>query len=65
MMERFNIGEAMRAIKEGHMVKRFGWSGEWLSYSQTNNTVIKNSAATMKVWDVVQADVLAEDWMIA
>jgi hypothetical protein len=69
-----NFGEAIRALKEGLRVGRFGWNGKgmWLGlqvpdeHSKMTAPYIYLKTADDKLvpWVASQTDMLAEDWGI-
>jgi hypothetical protein len=75
-----NFGEALEALKRGHMVQRDGWNGRglWLQLQVPDAhskmtlpyvflnypTHAQNTPGARVPWVASQTDMLAEDWML-
>lgn len=76
----FNIGTAVRSMRDGVKVRRRGWNGKGMhialaidgvacaevgSYDLVPFVFMRTAQGTFVPWLCSQADLLAEDWEVA
>lgn len=73
-MIKMNIGEAVRALKDGKQVTRGGWNGagQYLELQQPGvlgkmtlpYVYLRTSQGALVPWTASQTDLLADDWQV-